>query len=551
MHISRPRVGSVTLSIVTAAFLLTLPNRTFWKKGLTYFVGHEPQFALLALGLFLLLTAFLTTFSVKYAIKPIFIVLILIAAVSSYYVDTLGILITRDMIQNVMLTTTSEARHLVTPDLVLHLVLYGLIPAALVAWVEVVHQRFPAKFVTNCLVVFPSLVAAAIITFFAYPAFASTIRQHGDLMGSLNPGAPVASAIKYAVHQMRERNIVVQPLGRDAMQNGSTKHSAKPMLTVLVIGETSRAQNWGMGGYAKDTTPELIARKVSYFTDVSSCGTSTAVSVPCMFSMYPRSDFSDYKALSTENLTDVLAHAGLDVRWFDNDTGAYRVADRIPYEFLPDTKDPRFCSGGECLDQILVDRLARELPQIKSNAVIVLHELGSHGPEYHGRYSSDLERFKPACQSAQFADCTRDEIVNAYDNTIAYTDHVLAGIIDLLGAHPEFASSMVFVSDHGESLGENGIYMHGAPYFIAPSTQTQIPMLAWFSGAYQSVMPTSLSCLEAEHGSPLSHDNFFHTVLGMTGVSTSVYDRKFDAFAACRNQTATRPMAMNERYTAK
>ncbi|WP_062118553.1 phosphoethanolamine transferase [Aureimonas sp. AU40] len=535
MRIRRPRIGSVTLSILTAAFLLFLTNWTFWRKAFLYFAGHEDHLALMAIALFLLFVALMTTISVKYATKPLFIAFILISASASYYADTFGILISRDMIQNVALTSTSEARHLVTPDLIRHLALYGLLPSVLICWVEIVHRRFPAKLLHNCLVIFPALAIAAIISLSTYSTLASTFREHRDLIGSLNPTAPVVAAVRYASHEMRERNVVAQPLGRDARQGERMAGSQKPVLTILVIGETARAQNFGLNGYVKDTTPELAARNVAHFTDVSSCGTSTAVSVPCMFSVYPRSAYSEYKALATENLTDVLGHAGVKVKWFDNDAGAYQVADRIPYEFLPSTNDPRFCSGGECQDEILVERLKRELGEIKSNTVLVLHQIGSHGPAYHERYPESFERFKPACHTAQFADCTRDEIVSAYDNTIAYTDHVLAEIIDLLHDHTEFAGSLLFLSDHGESLGENGLYLHGTPYFLAPKTQTQVPMVAWFSDGYQALRPTDLACLKAQKDAPLSQDNLFHTMLGMMDVSTNAYDKGLDAFAACRD----------------
>ena len=546
MRIERPRIGSVTLSIVTAAFLLFVPNRMFWSKALTYFVGHEGQLALLAAGLFLLSLALLTIFSVNYLIKPLFILLIVIAAAASYYQDAFGILVTRDMVQNVWLTTPSEAKHLITPDFVLHMLIFGVIPSALIAWVRVIHRRFFSKVLFNSLVIFPSLAATVVVVLLAYPIFASTFRLHHDLIGSLNPSAPVVAALQYAYSETVDRNLVAGPLGRDAKQAHAVLSSAKPVLTVIVVGETARAQNFGLNDYAKNTTPEVGARGVSNFTNVSSCGTATAVSLPCMFSIYPRKDYSQYKGLSTENLTDVLTHAGLTVKWFDNDTGAYRVADRIPYEFLPDTKDKRFCSGGECLDDILVDRLERELPGIKSNTVLILHQLGSHGPAYHQRYPENFERFKPACHTSQFADCSREEIVNAYDNTIAYTDLQLARIIDLLKQHTEFASSMLYLSDHGESLGENGIYLHGAPYFMAPSTQTHVPMFAWFSDGYQSVMPTSLPCLAENRDASLSHDNFFHTALGVIGVSTAVYDKGLDAFAACRSPVVAKNLPANE-----
>ena len=214
-----------------------------------------------------------------------------------------------------------------------------------------------------------------------------------------------------------------------------------------------------------------------------------------MFSVYPRADYTEPKALATQNLTDVLSHAGLSVAWYDNDTGSMQVADRMAYEFLPAKADDRYCEGGECLDDVLVNRLAVALDAVKGNSVIVLHQLGSHGPAYSARYPAAFERFKPACHTSQFADCTREEIVNAYDNTIAYTDHILAEAIRLLDRHQELATNLFFVSDHGESLGENGLFLHGAPYFMAPDTQTHVPMIAWFSPSYAALVGLDLSLI--------------------------------------------------------
>ncbi len=539
MRLHRPVIGSVSLSLLTAAFLLVGPNQTFWRKGLEYFSGHLDKLVWLGLGLFCLLSAILVIVSVKYVIKPVLIALVLVAASASYYVNTFGVLIDREMIQNVALTTTSEAKHLFTPNLILHLVLFGLLPSLAIAFVRVRHRRFPAKLLYNTLTVFALLGGAALATFLNYSAFASTFRQHRDLIASLNPSAPVVAAFQFASREMEDRNLTPAPLGTDAAKGPLIAKAGKPVLTVFVVGETARAQNFGLNGYEKNTTPELAARGVFNFSNVSSCGTSTAVSVPCMFSNYPRRDYSERKAHSTENLTDVLTHAGVKVEWYDNDTGSMRVAERIPYEFLPATNDPRFCSGGECHDEILVDRLKRALPSVQSDTVIVLHQLGSHGPAYFERYPKDFERFQPACQTAQFADCERAEIVNAYDNTILYTDHVLSEIIDTLKGEDRLSTALFFVSDHGESLGENGLYLHAAPYFIAPSTQTHVPQVAWFSQSYQTAFGIDTSCLKARASADLSHDNVFHTILGLMDVSTSVYSRELDAFAPCRGTGKT------------
>ncbi|UHD44732.1 phosphoethanolamine--lipid A transferase [Aureimonas altamirensis] len=536
MRPSRPVIGSVALSALTAAYILFATNATFWAKAFAYFGEHVEALAMLAAGLFALFLAGLTTVSVKYLIKPLFILLVLIAAAASYYTDTFGTVIDRQMIQNILLTTPGEARHLISPDMALHLLIYGLLPAAFIAAVRIRHRPILSKVRRNSLVIFPALLLAIGIVFANYQAFSGTFRAHRDLMASLNPVAPIGAAVRYADRLTRERNIVAEPLGLDARQSERVARSQKPVVTVFVVGETARAQNFGLAGYARDTTPELRSLNVASFDDVSSCGTSTAVSVPCMFSVYPRADYTEPKALATQNLTDVLSHAGLSVAWYDNDTGSMQVADRMAYEFLPAKADDRYCEGGECLDDVLVNRLAVALDAVKGNSVIVLHQLGSHGPAYSARYPAAFERFKPACHTSQFADCTREEIANAYDNTIAYTDHILAEAIRLLDRHQELATNLLFVSDHGESLGENGLFLHGAPYFMAPDTQTHVPMIAWFSPSYAALVGLDQGCVRNLADAPLSHDNVFHTMLGLSEVSTSAYQPALDMFAACRGR---------------
>ncbi len=202
--------------------------------------------------------------------------------------------------------------------------------------------------------------------------------------------------------------------------------------------------------------------------------------------------------------------------------------------------DPKLCSGGECLDQVLVDKLAARLDHPDGNAVLILHTMGSHGPAYYQRYPADFERFKPACHRAELADCSAEELTNVYDNSILYTDHILASIIDVLKKHGgDYASAMYYMSDHGESLGENGLYLHGAPYMFAPDTQKRIPFIAWLSDDFAAANGVDLACLRAKTGDVFSHDNMFDTVLGMMDVETKVYDIKRDAFASCRGSAVS------------
>jgi lipid A ethanolaminephosphotransferase len=309
---------------------------------------------------------------------------------------------------------------------------------------------------------------------------------------------------------------------------------------VLVVGETARAANFSLLGYTRPTTPELEKLDVIAFRNVTSCGTSTEVSVPCMFSPFGRADYDERRIRNSEGLLDVLVRAGYAVKWLDNQSGCKGVCRGagVEYRKLDAKSAPDLCEGDECHDGILVRGLEAELASVARNpardTVIVLHMMGNHGPAYFRRYPPGFRRFTPDCATAELRKCTRDQVVNAYDNAIAYTDHVLAGLVEMLRADSAIDTALIYVSDHGESLGENGLYLHGLPYSVAPRTQTHVPMIAWLSRGFAAGHFVDRRCLHGKAGDPLSHDNLFHSVLGLLDVQTRVYTPANDIFEGCR-----------------
>lgn len=533
-RIRRPEIGSVALSAIVTLYLLLATNQGFWSHAVTYF--DRAWVGLLALGAALWLTTFsvLTALSMKYVTKPLLIFSILVSVSASYFVDRFGVIIDKDMIGNVATTTGPEAGHLLTGSLALHLALYAVVPSLVIASIKITHRRFFAKAGVNFLFIAPSIVLSGLLIYGNFATIAYALREHRDLMPRFNPAGPISAAVRYGLSAYRERNLVVQPLGTDATEGSRIAGAGKPVVVVVVAGETARAMNFSLNGYKRETNPELKALGVVNYSDTTSCGTATAVSLPCMFSVYPRKQYSDWKARSTENLVNVLTHAGVSVTWWDNNTGSKGIANLISFASLSRQKESPLCNNGECLDEILLAELDRKLGSVRTNSVVVLHQLGSHGPSYYLRYPKAFRRFTPDCRTPELMRCTNDEIVNAYDNTILYTDHILASVARLIEKHQDqIAGAMIYMSDHGESLGENGIYLHGAPYAIAPKEQTQVPFVAWFSKSYQETMGVDTACLMKDADTPKSHDNLFHTVLGMMDVQTSVYDPSLDAFASC------------------
>ncbi|MBN7806883.1 phosphoethanolamine--lipid A transferase [Agrobacterium rosae] len=536
--VTRPVMGSVTLSIVTALYLLFFANHTFWAKIHTYLSAYPVAIFGLYIALSAAFSAVFILFSVKYLTKPIFAVLIIIAAVSSWFMDRFGAVIDSDMVRNAFETTQAEAGNLMTPGFALHLALFAGIPIILLAIIKIDHRPFFSKFLWNMASIIGCLAIVCAVAAANSKTFTTAVRQHKDIVKSLNPLTTISSTVHYFSQADQEAKLTVSPTGQDAKVMPALGGVNKPRITVIVAGETGRAANFSLNGYGRDTNPELEARNVVYFPSTVSCGTATAISIPCMFSKFTRSNYSHSKALSNENLLDVLVHAGVDARWWDNNTGSKNVADRVPYFDLTAAQDPKFCSNGECRDDIFLDRLDSWLDGVTKDSVIVLHQLGSHGPTYHLRYTDEFRKFTPDCQTAELPDCKDTEITNAYDNTILYTDHFLASIIDKLKARSDkLATGMIYASDHGESLGENGIYLHGAPYILAPAEQTHVPFLVWFDTDFAKSMGLDGNCLakKAKVGGR-SHDNFFHSILSMMNVSTSVYDSSLDVFSACKRR---------------
>jgi len=234
------------------------------------------------------------------------------------------------------------------------------------------------------------------------------------------------------------------------------------------------------------------------------------------------------------------------VLWLDNQAGCKGLCERVPHAFASQPPPGQsaapaaLCSEGECFDEALLVGLDARLaalpaPARERGVLIVLHQMGSHGPAYSKRSPPDQKPFLPECTTNVLQQCDRSELVNAYDNSIAYTDHVLARTIAWLAERDkQYAPMLLYVSDHGESLGENNLYLHGLPYAVAPREQTHVPMLAWLAPGARGVSGLALDCLRRERNKTLSHDNLFHTTLGVLGIRASEYVASLDAFAACR-----------------
>lgn len=532
---SRPELSPFVLNALVATYLLAICNATFWGHLFRIFEGRSVTALVFAGAVWALMLLVVSVLAVRRAQKPVLVAMLITAGVTSYYVDVLGVVVDREMIQNAVTTTFAESKHLITLHFLSHVFLYGVIPSILVLWVRIRRASVVRGLAGVGLVTVLSVALLVGLLFTNMKAYSTVLRGNKELMGSVQPLAPMSSALRYAKMMFKSTQIVVQPTGTDARPGPYLARADKPVLMVIVAGETGRAQNWSLGGYERETNPELAKRDIVYYPNATSCGTATATSLPCMFSPLTRAEYSYEGGLSHENLLDVLMHAGFDVEWWDNNTGDKNIGDRLPVR--PHTMKAEdggeFCFP-ECIDGVFLKSLQDKADTITRNTVIVLHQIGSHGPSYWLRYPPERELFKPACHTPELTNCSTEEIVNAYDNTLAYTDWFLAQVIDQLDASDRVIPAVYYVSDHGESLGEGGLYLHGTPYFMAPDYQTRVPMVLWMSQRFRDSLALDPACLAKAAADPVSHDNMFSTVLGMLDVTTEARDATLDLAAPCR-----------------
>ena len=532
-HLRRPMIGHTTLTLAVAAYVMTVLNTGFWDRVAQLFSASPSQQILFGAGTFALTVLILELLGPWRLQRPVAAAMILISAGAHYFERNFGVLIDREMVRNVMETTMTESQHLITFSALFWIGLTGVLPAALVFWPRVRRLGLWHHLWRWPLAVGLSFALMVGALFSDYKAFSAALRERHDLMGAYQPGATLTAVVRYGREQWKTADPVARPLGTDATAGTWLAAADKPVLLVIFAGETARAQNWGLNGYARDTTPGLAAREVINFPDVTACGTSTAVSLPCMFSRLNADTYSRAAFLGEENLLDVLMRAGVAVEWHDNNTGDQKIAARSGWARVDATLSPEACAD-ECTDEAFLPLIRAKLASITTDTVLVLHMIGSHGPAYHLRYPAERATFQPECQTAQFADCTTDQIVNTYDNTLRETDYVLSQAIDLLAATDRALTGMVYLSDHGESLGEDGLYLHAAPKFMAPDTQTRVPMVMWFAPMFEKGLGLDRACLREAAQRATSHDALFHSVLGLLDISTAARDPALDMATPCR-----------------
>ena len=493
----------------------------------------------LALVIGLATAGLLSLLAWRWTLKPVIMVFCASAAFGAYFMLAYGIVIDQTMIVNALQTDLHETRDLLNWRLLATVLVLAVLPCVLL-WRQRIRLQNPARqAASNVAALLASCALLVVVVLLFFQSLASVMRNYPQVRYLINPLNSFYALGLVAAKPFQRSETAILPLGEDANLGAAYAGQAKPPLLLLVLGETGRSGNFAINGYGRPTTPELGRENIASQRNAWSCGTSTAASVPCMFSHFGRANYESRPA-NYEGLMDVLQHAGLAVLWLDNQSGCKGVCDRIPTVNTSQRKVPGLCDGSECFDEVMLHGLDEQIAALSAErrakgVVVVMHQMGSHGPAYFKRSPAAFKKFLPECTDNALQSCARDGLVNAYDNSIVYTDHFLGAAIQWLKAQEHrTAPALLYLADHGESLGENNLYLHGMPYSVAPDVQKRVPWISWLSAGFEQRSHLTTACLKQELEAPISHDNYFHSVLGLMNVQTRVYQPALDIYAHCK-----------------
>lgn len=545
MKTMRLRISSLSLTLLLSGLFTFFYNFSWLSRIYAVVLALNPVnvgfLIAVPIALFCIFNVIFVILCQRRIEKFILIPLILISSALSYASYTYGIIFDKGMMRNIFETDQQEALSYINISSVTWILFSGILPSWLLMKATIVHPPWKKEALQKGISIVISFIVMAVIAACYFGAFATSFRNNTALRKMHIPFYAFKSVYKYTAGNIKSSSEPYTYIAQDAKHVETDRDPGKKDFIILIVGETQRSMNYSLNGYARSTNPYTEQHGVISFRNTTSCGTATAHSVPCMFSNMSRAHYKEEKALNQDNILDVLKRSGVNVYWIDNDGGCKHVCRNVETtdarkEYL---NDPKYCSNGSCYDEILPLELGKIIKKAPDNdTLVVLHAMGSHGPGYYERYPLPHRKFTPNCPRGDVEHCTYQELVNEYDNTILYEDYVISEIIkQLKNLPPKWNAALMFMSDHGESLGENGIYLHGLPYMMAPPEQTHIPFISWISKNFAANKNIDLGCIR-HHAltSEYSHDNLFDTLLGIFDVSTAEYRPGLDIFKSCKTK---------------
>lgn len=434
--------------------------------------------------------------------KILLSIFFILNAISVYFIYSYGVILDESMIGNILNTNTEESSSFFSLTLVLYLVLFGILPSIVLWRISIQRETWKTFFIRSGLALG---VMLSLVLLNANQLL--WIDKHSKQLGGLAmPWSYSVNTALFYVHQAQKNQ-------KEILLPNATITNEEKSIVVLVIGESARKQNFSLYGYEKNTNPLLSQTKNVYHFDANSSATYTTAGVKSILEYKDSSDLY-------EILPNYLYRNQVDVIWKTTNWGEPPVH-ISRYQSKEDLRS--LCEGDNCgYDEILLTNLKEDiLASTQNKILVVLHTSTSHGPTYNTKYPPAFEVFTPVCTSVELSNCSSEALINAYDNTIVYTDYLLHRVIEDLKSLPQFKSTLLFVSDHGESLGEKNLYMHGLPMRIAPKEQYEIPFIVWVSDDSKKLKSNSL----------LSQHHVFHSVLHFLSVESPIYQEEMNIFA--------------------
>ncbi len=484
--------------------LFHLPFYTFVFNNIDYINVHGVITIVSLIILMLVLNSFvfyLICFLSPFVGKFLLVSFFIVNAIAVYFINTYGVIIDESMIGNVVNTNYKESSAFFSMKLISYIVLLGIVPAIYIIKVKIINATFKRFLITSlCNLLF------IIILIFANSSNWLWIDKNSKTLGGLvMPWSYSVNTSLFYIHKYRKNKKEI--LLPDAVIKDDTKS-----VVVLVIGESARSQNFSLYGYNKNTNPLLSKIANLFHFKATSCATYTTAGLKCILEHSATDE-------SYETLPNYLFRNNVEVIWRTTNWGE-------PPLHIKNYQNSRFlmqnCKGEGCsYDEILLSGLKEQiLASTKRKVLILLHTSTSHGSTYSKKYPPRFGIFTPVCNSVELGNCSHTELINAYDNAIVYTDYILAKVIDDLKQLKDYHSAMIFVSDHGESLGEKNLYMHGMPLSLAPKEQYEIPFIVWVSDDSRQLKPNKI----------LSQNHVFHSVLKFLNIQSPVYNEELSIF---------------------
>ena len=449
---------------------------------------------------------------------------IIMNTLASYFIASYHIILNKTTLANIFDTNFFEATEWFGVSFWIYMIAFCGLPICFVLWTRIKFEN-PVKHLKKTLLT--GLLSALLLSIcLCYKTDVKIyLKENFNLRYQVVPSSYLSSLVSLGIAKFKKVPALDSTKG---MAQHKYWQDEKKNLVIFVLGESARDSNFSLSGYNRDTAAPLrpYLKDMTVFHRTESCGVVTRVSVPCMFSPYDRLSYKEQAIPYTTNVLEILNKNNMDLLWLDNELGCNKVCRNITTEFT--------CNSRDCSDMSLNEKLKKKIPSFNKDTFVILHQRGSHGPRYDLRVPEEHRKWTPYCERADSQQCTHKQLINAYDNTIYYTSFIVADIIKTLtDLTNEYNPILIYISDHGESLGENGAWGHGGDFKDAPEEQKEVPFFVWMPKSTRKVFGFSQKCLNEKTKQKQSQDVIFHSLLGLFGIKTDVYKENLDIFNGC------------------